>query len=382
MTACQGKTNRMASAAAHRTLARPARDLRLDIIRGWLQVSIFGAHAVGSAFGAYGIHAAWGLSDSSEQFLFLSGFVLASVHTLKSDRAGPWAAATDIWRRGVRLWLVHLLLFLMTGALILWAEVGIPLPGEVDRLAWRTLAEQPLIALPGAALLLYMPVYMDILPVFVLSMLALPGFLWLTNRIGAAALLAPAALWAGVQFGLWHWPAWMQTGLEPLAWQFVFMLGAWFGRQALLTGAAVHRHGWAVAASAALVAFGVALSIAVRIEPAFDIPLIWTLAGKTHLGPVALLHALALAYLFAVLVPKDARWMHHPLAQAMAAAGRHSLDVFRTGLFLAWGVTVAFRLAADAWWLDPVLTLTGIGILLGQALLMDRRRITPVLVPR
>ena len=60
----------------------------------------------------------------------------------------------------------------------------------------------------------------------------------------------------------------------------------------------------AVAASAALVGFGIVLSIAIRIEPAFDIGLIWTLAGKTHLGPVALLHALALAYLFAVLVPK------------------------------------------------------------------------------
>ncbi|MEO3471903.1 OpgC domain-containing protein [Roseomonas sp. CAU 1739] len=372
----------MASAVAHRPLSRPARDLRLDIIRGWLQVSIFGAHAVGSAFGAFGIHAAWGLSDSSEQFLFLSGFVLASVHTLKAGREGQLAAARDIWRRAARLWLVHLLLFLMTGALILWADMGIPLPGEVNRLGWRMLAEQPLIALPGAALLLYMPVYMDILPVFVLSMLALPGFLWLVGRIGVAALMAPALLWGGVQFGLWHWPGWLPTGLEPLAWQFVFMLGAWFGRRALLTGAAVRRHIWAVAAAAALLGAGVALSIAIRIDPALDFPLIWILAGKTHLGPVALLHALALAYLFAVLVPKDASWMHQPLAQAMAAAGRHSLEVFRTGLFLAWGVTVAFRVAPASWWLDPLLSVLGIGILLGQALLMDRRRMTPVLVPR
>lgn len=366
-----------------RPLARPARDLRLDIVRGWLQVSIFGAHAVGSAFGAFGIHAAWGLSDSSEQFLFLSGFVLASVHTLKADRAGAWAAARDIWQRAARLWLVHLLLFLMTGALILWAEMGIPLPGEVDRLAWRILADQPLAALPGAALLLYMPVYMDILPVFILSMLALPGFLWLAGRWGAAALVVPALLWAGVQAGIWRWPAWLPTGLEPLAWQFVFMLGAWFGRQALLSGAAVRRHGWAVAAAAALVGLGVVLGIAIRIDPALDIGLIWILAGKTHLGPVALLHALALAYLFAVLVPKDAGWMHHPLAQAMAAAGRHSLDVFRTGLFLSWGVTVAFRLAPGAWWVDPVLTLAGIAILLGQGLLTDRRRLPQAaLAPR
>jgi len=42
----------------------------------------------------------------------------------------------------------------------------------------------------------------------------------------------------------------------------------------VLAGVAVRRQGWAVAASVALVAFGAALSIATRIEPAFDIGLI------------------------------------------------------------------------------------------------------------
>lgn len=372
----------MASPAAKRPLARPPRDQRLDIIRGWLQVSIFGAHAVGSAFGAYGIHAAWGLSDSSEQFLFLSGFVLASVHTLKGEREGEWAATRDIWRRGFRLWLVHLTLFLMTGALILWSEMGIPLPGEVERLNWTLLAQHPFLALPAATLLLYMPTYMDILPVFVLSMLALPGVLWLMKRAGVAALIPSAVLWAGVQGGLWHWPVLGETGLEPLAWQFVFMLGAWFGRRALFHGGAVRRHGWAVAAASALLLAGFAVKVAIHLDPALEDGLVWTLAGKTHLGPLALLHALALAYLFAVLVPRDAAWMHHPLAQAMAAAGRNSLDIFRTGLFLSWGVTVAFRLAPGAWWLDPALTLAGIGILLAQGLLTERRRMTPALAAR
>lgn len=360
--------------AAPRPLARPQRDLRLDVLRGWLQVSIFGAHAVGSAFGAYGIHAAWGVSDSSEQFLFLSGFVLASVFTLKAARDGEATAARDTWARAARLWGKHMALFLLFGAMILWAERFLPLPGETDRLAWRLLASDPATALWGAATLLYLPNYIDILPVFILAMLALPGVLWLAARIGAWALVPSAILWAGVQLGGWHYWSWLPVGLDPLAWQFVFMLGAWFGRRALLHGAAVTWNRWLAAGAVALIVAGFAQRVAEGLGGGVDVETTWILAGKTHLGPLALLHGLAIAYLVAVLVPREAGWMHRAIPQALAAVGRHSLDVFCIGLFLSWTVSVALRLNPGAWWLDPVLTLAGIGVLVGFALMRERRR--------
>jgi hypothetical protein len=364
-------------AAAPRALARPPRDLRLDIARGWLQVSIFAAHAVGTGFGAWGIHAAWGLSDSSEQFLFLSGFVLASVFTLKASRDGEAAAARDTWARTARLWAKHMALFLLLGATMLWAERALPLPGEADRLGWRLLASDPATALWGAATLLYLPNYIDILPVFILAMLVLPGFLWLAGRVGAWALLPPAVLWAGVQAGAWQYWSWLPVGLDPLAWQFVFLLGAWFGRRALLRGAAVAWNPWLAAGAVALLAAGLAQRVAEHLGAGVDVETAWMLAGKTHLGPLALLHGLAIAYLVAVLVPREAGWMRAAAPQALAAVGRHSLDVFCVGLFLSWGVTAALRLHPGAWWLDPVLTLAGIAALVGFALLRDRRLFRP-----
>jgi hypothetical protein len=366
-----------AETATPRTPVRPARDLRLDILRGWLQVSIFGAHAVGSMFGAYGIHAAWGLSDASGQFVFLSGFVLASVFTLKAARDGSGAAARDTWRRAGRLWVKHMALFLLFGAMILWAERALPLPGEGERLAWGLLAADPLTALWGAATLLYLPNYIDVLPVFILAMLVLPGFLWLVGRIGAWALLPSAVLWAGVQAGAWQYWSWLPVGLDPLAWQFAFLLGAWFGRRALLDGAAVRRHGWAVALCLAMIVAGFLQRLGEGLESdmVFDVEGIWTLAGKPHLGPLALLHGLALAYLAAVLIPREAGWMHRAVPQALAAVGRHSLDVFCLGLFLSWIVSAALRLHPDVWWLDPVLTLAGIAVLVGFALARERRRL-------
>lgn len=364
-------------AAPSRPLARPPRDLRLDIVRGWLQISIFGAHAVGSAFGGWAIHAAWGLSDSSGQFLFLSGFVLASVFTLKAGRDGAGAAARDTWHRAGRLWIKHMALFLLFGAMVLWAERALPLPGEADRLAWGLLANDPLTALWGAAALLYLPNYIDILPVFILSMLALPAFLWTAGRFGAAALAVPVGLWAGVQAGAWAYWSWLPTGLDPLAWQVVFLLGAWFGRAALLEGAAVRRRRWAVWLAVAVVALGFGQRLGETFDSALvlDVEAIWTVAGKSHLGPLALLHGLALAYLVAVLVPREAGWMRSGAAQAMAAVGRHSLDVFCIGLFLSWIVTVVLRMYPDHWWLDPLLTLAGVAVLVGFALGAERRRL-------
>jgi len=387
MGAARGRSRmaRPATAAPEkRPLARPQRDLRLDIIRGWLQVSIFGAHAVGSAFGAYGIHAVWGLSDSSGQFVFLSGFVLASVFTLKASRDGEGPAARDTWRRAARLYLTHLIVFFMFGALIIWSEMALPLPGEVDRLAWRPLVEDPLAALPAAAALLYLPNYVDVLPVFILCMLVLPGFLWLAERVGAWALLPSFLLWAGVQAGLWQYWSVLPVGLDPLAWQFVFMLGAWFGRAALLHGPRLRPHAALIAAALLLMALGFLQRLGEGLEAGWvlDVETAWTLAGKAHIGPLGLLHGLALAYLVAVLVPREARWMHHPAAQAMAAVGRHSLNIFCLGIFLSWGVTAGLRLFPEVWWVDPALTLAGVAILVGSALAAERRRLSHAVAAR
>ncbi len=344
--------------------ARPPRDLRLDIMRGWMQVSIFISHVVGSVV-AWGIHATWGLSDSSEQFVFLSGLTLGSVFALKATRDGFAAARLDMGRRTWRLYLTHLTVFAMFAALVFAAGMRL-VPGEVARLHWSFLAEAPWFAIPAAAATLYQPDFMGILPVFIWGMLLLPPFLWLADRHGAWALLPPAAAYLAVQAGLIATPAPFENGIafDPLAWQLLFLLGAWIGRRALLGGVAVPRMGWAVALAAAIVVFG----LWVRLVDHGALPgpegIIAVLYQKEILALPRLLHALALAYLVAALVPREAGWMRTPAAQAMAEIGRHSLQVFCFGLFLAWGANTALRLWPEqGWWLDPLLVAAGVAML-------------------
>lgn len=357
-------------------MQRPARDLRLDVLRGAMQMIIFVSHAHGTLLG-WVIPAAWGLSDSSEQFVFLSGFGLGSVFALKAARGGWGAAARDLLARTRRLYLTHLVVFFMFGAMVLWAAMALRLPDEVADTGWAWFAAAPARAVPGALSLLYQPAFMGILPVFVWCMLLLPGFMWLLARFGGAALVLSAALYAVVQATGFAPPALGGTGIafNPFAWQVLFLLGAWCGRRALLHGRVLAPRRWMDVAAVAILAFGVwyrlVVDYAVLPGPALDA---MAFVGKEDLALPRLLHALALAWLLARLLPRHARWMEARLPAALAAAGRHSLNVFCVGLFLAWWAAMAFRLLDVRWYGDLAMIAAGIALLLAWGLAAERRR--------
>src|SRR4051794_30493315 len=117
-------------------LARPARDIRVDIVRGWLQLTIFASHAAGSWIGAWLIHGAWGISDSSEQFVFLSGLMLGSVFARKAAREGWQAASLDMLLRALRLYRTQLIVFGLFGAMVILASFLRLFPMEAQRLGW------------------------------------------------------------------------------------------------------------------------------------------------------------------------------------------------------------------------------------------------------
>lgn len=366
-------------------LQAPPRDTRLDLLRGWLQLQIFASHAHGSVIGAWCISAAWGLSDSSEQFLFLSGFALGSVFTLKEDRGGTRAALRDLLPRIVRLYRTHLIVFCGFGAMVIATEMALRTPGQVAAMGWSWLLAEPWLALPAAATLLYQPEFMGILPVFIGCMLALPLLMPAMRRLGAWAMLPPAMLYAAVQLWGWRLPGLGGTEVEfnPLAWQILFVLGAWFGRRALHRGRAIGRDPWLLAGAALVLAAGLWVRLVGHgfIEgPALDFQAIM---GKQDLAFPRVLHALALAYGVVALVPLRTVALPGRLLPALAATGRNSLNVFCVGLFFSYAVAAAFRAApAAAPWLDLPLVAAGALGLMALAAAAERWRPKPVPVAK
>ena len=94
-------------------------------------------------------------------------------------------------------------------------------------------SRDPGTTLIHAVILQYTPVNTDILPTFVLLHLAFPALLWLMIRSAAAALAASFVLYLMVQIFSWHMPAWPSGELyfNPLAWQVLFVFGAWYAYQ-------------------------------------------------------------------------------------------------------------------------------------------------------
>jgi hypothetical protein len=363
-----------------RLASRPPRDTRIDIIRGWLQLTIFASHAAGSGIGAWLIHGAWGLSDSSEQFVFLSGLMLGSVFARKARREGFAAATRDMAFRALRLYRTHLITFLLFGGMIIAATNSGLCPGEAKRMGWSFLVAHPARAIPAAMTTLYQPNYMDILPVFIWSMVALPAFAWLESRIGIWSLAPSVCLYIA---------AWLLSitppslspntaiGFNPLAWQLLFVLGLFLGRRMWLLGRALPPSRPLTAAAVVVLFMGLILRLNWFGALPFDLGIpesAWWI-GKDDLALPRVIHALALAVIVARLTPRDAAWMHRAVGRWLAAAGRRSLHVFCLGLFLSWMVTAVFR-----FWphqmvlLDPLLILAGCTILLWFGMWRDQGR--------
>jgi hypothetical protein len=367
--------------------AKPARDQRLDVVKGVLQLSIFAKHIGFSFVGGWVIHSAWGFSDSSELFLLLSGFTLGSVFALKQAKAGWAAAAWDMLGRAVRLYRTHLLVFALFGLMVATACATV-LPGESGRLGWGRVLATPLEVLPAILLMLHQPAFMGILPSFVWGMLLLPGFAWLWGRVGEWAIALPLGVYALVQVAGWHVPG---VEFDPLAWQVLFLGGAWLGRRALLRGRALALPPrWDRAVTAGAVAV-LAAGLGTRVALHGALPEIglwaapfaepWWVTEKATLPVTALVHALALAWLVARFVPRDAGWMRGVVGEWLAAIGRRSLEVFCLGLFLSWGATQVLALAPGSWALDLGLTAAGALLLGGWARWLGSRGVRGVAAP-
>jgi hypothetical protein len=211
------------------------RQIELDWLRGLMLVLMtlthlptwFSAHA-GQPFG---------FVSAAEGFVFLSAYLVGSVYTRMGRKDGFAAMRGAVWRRAAKVYATHVALLLI----LLW--VLVPLAASRGTHAITDLASfyvlHPRIAVTAGLVLAYNPPLLDILPMYVVFLIASPFVLRRGAQHGWKGILVlSAAVWVVAQYdGGRHayewlttavsWPVpYSQTGAFAfLAWQLLWLLG-------------------------------------------------------------------------------------------------------------------------------------------------------------
>ena len=310
----------------------------------------------------------FGYVSAAEGFVLLSAYMAGLVYGHTAQKHGIDAMASAFWRRAFKVYACHLAILLFLFTVI--AFVGMTVMQDAAKNLMSFYLDYPGRALLAGAALLYKPPLLDILPMYVLFMLASPWLMGYGLRRGWGGVMGLSiGLWVLAQFGLGQWVydstlsaaggklPFNETGaFAVFAWQFLWVMGLWMGASrsekdvvpfvfprwavVLCVAIALLGFGWRHGVGQVPFAYGVTANI---------------LFDKWLLGPMRMINLFALT----VLVIRFAPWLVslRPRWPFLETLGSASLPVFATHLVI---VLMTLALWGDSpqarpWWGDALL---------------------------
>jgi hypothetical protein len=344
------------------------RDLRLDFFRGLALIFIFIDHIPFNLMTWVTLHN-YGFSDAAEIFIFLSGYSAALAYGRALRRAGLWAATQRILWRCWQLYITQVVLLVLFTAQIAVVVLRSDNDFFAEEMQVIQFFQHPPQTIVQALLLKFRPAYFDILPLYIVLLLAFPVLLWMMDRWPGWAMAVAALIYGVVQVTHLNLPAYppgLKWNFNPLAWQFLFCLGAFLARSHERPGPLVPRRTTLVFTAAAVLALACGITLGSIFQDA-GTPPAWVAAlpvGKTDLAPLRVLHFAALAYLTVVLIGERPRFLTWRIAQPLICAGQRSLPVFAAGILLSLTGHMLLVLVASTLLLQAVVSITGVALLL------------------
>lgn len=350
-----------------------SRDTRLDVFRALALVTIYVNHVPGTIYENL-THKNAGFSDAAEAFVLISGIAAGFAYGTKFQPGRRLLTTLRAWRRAGVLYVAHMMTTVATLGIFAAGTIWFAQPSLMESINIQAIVEAPVEALLGLVTLGHQLGYNNILSMYAVVLLMLPAFLLLL-RFGMVPLLAVSfALWLGA--GLWRVGpvSFPQDGLwflNPLSWQFLFVIG--------LAGAVHVRRGGSIpfvpGLAAAALAYVVVAFAWVRIplwgiDVSMGLPAVLTGFDKTFLSAPRLLHVLAAAYLIVTIAPLNAMARTDPRSP-LALLGRHALPVFIAGTLLAMAGQVLKQVHVESLTLDTALIAGGIALQFALAYWLD-----------
>lgn len=352
------------------------RILALDALRGFLLVWMTLTH-LPTRVSPYSNQIV-GYVSAAEGFILMAAVLIGRIQQNAAEKYGIPIARRKLVHRMLRIYGYHVALlafaFSVCAAAAVWLQ-RIPLQNLLD-----FFLAHPLRALVAAPALIYNPPLLDILPMYVIFMLATPVLMAAAKRWGWRwVLIGSGAIWLLAQFHLREWlfaaaahfgfpiPLNETGAFDLFGWQFLWTIGLCLGaakERSLFSKLRIPR--WLVALSA-----GVAVALFVCRHSSFDVltgpALFDLLVNKWRLSILRLVDAAALGVL---LLRFGSPLADTRLGRRLSALGRTSLEVFTAHVVFC---LVFLGLAAGtdphfAPWLDPfVVAITLAGLFLVAA---------------
>jgi hypothetical protein len=377
-----GTTGRPPPVAARilAAMAQPlpaGRDLRLDLFRGLALWLIFIDHVPGNLVSWLTIRH-YGFSDATEIFVFISGYTAAFVYGREMRERGFVVGGARILRRAWQVYVAHIFLFMLYVTEVAYVSRAFENPLYGEELGLLDFFQQPDSTLIQSMILRFQPANINILPLYIVLLLGFPPTLWLLLRAPSLALGASAILYLSVRvFGL-QVPTYPQGiwYFNPLAWQFLFVFGAWCA----LGGAA--RFAGLIGSRPMLVAALGYIALSFAISFVWNFPTLehraprwlsnWIFSvDKTRLDPERFLHFVALAIVTVRFVtpdwpPLESRWL-----RPIIRCGQHSLEIFCLGQFLSFAGHFVIVETSGGPGVHVAISVVGIAAMVATAVVID-----------
>lgn len=328
---------------------RLPRDPRLDFFRGLANWAIFLDHVPHELL-SWATLKHYGFSDAADTFVFIAGYTAAAAFGRLVLEQGYAAAFGRALKRAFRIYTAHILTLLLFVCVVALVAHGLNDIDDLHQYNVDVFTDAPVMGALQALMMQYKPVNLDVLPLYVLLIGAFaPGILLLGRYPNLTLAISFLVYCAARQ---WHWnmPAYPKGEwyFNPLTWQFLFVIGAWFaivGRRTLGTAIKSNR---VLIAALIFLAFALFVSFpATRDHLPHALTAWFTPNDKTNLAPYWIVHLLALAALAARIMPAGASLLGRRIAQPAILCGKHSLPVFCTGVLVAFLAHVTIELGSN-----------------------------------
>ena len=365
------------------------RDLRLDFFRGIGQWMVFLDHIPFDVVNWLTFRN-YGFSDAAELFVFISGYTAGFVYGPIMREGRAFAATARLLKRVWQLYVAHVFLFVFFIAYIAQTAERYDNPMLEHEFNIFNFLRHPDVMLMQGLMLKFKPVDLDVLPLYIVLLLASPVVLWGVIRRPGLSLLGSAALYVVARELDWNLPSFPagKWYFNPLTWQLLFVFGMWCA----LGGAEklaplIRSRGMLVLAVGYLVfAFLIVMTWHVpswqRFVPQWLAHAMYPI-DKTNLAPLRLIHFLALAAVAVRYIPRKWPPLTSNTLRPLILCGQHSLPIFVFGTFLSFAAHIILVEINNTVAVQILVSAVGITLLVAAAWLMSwyRKRVDSQLQP-